>query len=149
MFGTSFVCSPKGEAYIRCFVRLSFLYLVRRIILKLLLAFKSKFIDRWQWGEGQNPITIILPCILLSYLRLTVFHNGCLSVRAISLNELKRLKWNFVYRYELMRGSTEDNNHNPILHFIWAISLNYFHKRWFSLSYLGVQVVFDYNFCLL
>jgi len=27
--------------------------------------------------------------------------------------------------------------------------LNYFHKKWFSLSCLGVQVVFDYNFCLL
>jgi len=27
--------------------------------------------------------------------------------------------------------------------------LNSFLKRWFSLSCLGIQVVFDYNFCLL
>ena len=27
--------------------------------------------------------------------------------------------------------------------------LNSFHKRWFPMSCLGVQVVFDYNFCLL
>ena len=26
------------------------------------------FIDRWQWGEGQNPRTIILPCIFIELL---------------------------------------------------------------------------------
>jgi len=27
--------------------------------------------------------------------------------------------------------------------------LNFVHKRWFSISCLGVQVVLDYKFCLL
>jgi len=43
----------------------------------------------------------------------------------------------------LLRGSAEDKNHNRILHF-----LNSFHKRCFSLSCIGLQVSFDYNFCL-
>jgi len=47
----------------------------------------------------------------------------------------------------LMRGSAEDNNQNPILHFTFSL-FNSFHKMWFSLSCLGVQVVFDYKFCL-
>ena len=38
-------------------------------------------------------------------------------------------------------------NHNPILPFIFV--LNFFLKRWFSLSCFGVQVVLDYKFCLL
>jgi len=41
---------------------------------------------------------------------------------------------------------TEYKNHNPILHLYWIIS-PFFHKRWFSLSCLGVQVVLDYKFC--
>ena len=45
-------------------------------------------------------------------------------------------------------GSTEDKDHNPIIHFSWIISLYFFHKRLFSLSCLGVQVVLDYKFCL-
>jgi len=36
----------------------------------------------------------------------------------------------------LMKGSTEDKNHNPNLHFTWVITP--FHKRWFSLSCLCV-----------
>jgi len=39
----------------------------------------------------------------------------------------------------LIRGSAEDKNHNPILH-LTVIILITFHKRWFSLSCLGVQV---------
>jgi len=43
-----------------------------------------------------------------------------------------------------VRGSAEDKNHNPII--LLELSLfNSFHKRWFSLSCLGVQVVFDYK----
>ena len=38
-----------------------------------------------------------------------------------------------------MKGSTEDKNHNPILHFTCIISPYFFHKRLFSLSCLGVQ----------
>jgi len=34
------------------------------------------------------------------------------------------------------------------IHFTWVISPNLFHKRWFSLSCLGVQVVLDYKFSL-
>ena len=49
----------------------------------------------------------------------------------------------------LMKGSTEDKNHNPILHFTWIISPYFFHKMLFSLSCLGVQVVLDYKFWLL
>jgi len=42
----------------------------------------------------------------------------------------------------LMRGSAEEKNHNPILHFTWIISPYYFSwNRWFSLSCLNVQVV--------
>jgi len=38
------------------------------------------FMDRWQWEEVQHTRTITLPCILLSYLPLTIFFiNGCLS----------------------------------------------------------------------
>jgi len=51
----------------------------------------------------------------------------------------------------LIRGNTEDKNHNPILHCTctWIISPYFFHQWLFSLSYLGVQVVLDYKFCLL
>jgi len=37
----------------------------------------------------------------------------------------------------LIRGSTVDKNHNPTLHFTLDISPIFFHKRLFSLSYLG------------
>jgi len=47
-----------------------------------------------------------------------------------------------------IEASTEDKNHKPILHFTWIIS-PFLHKRLFSLSCLGVQVVLDYKFCLL
>ena len=42
----------------------------------------------------------------------------------------------------LIRGSTEDRNHNPVLHFTY-LSLLLFIKGCF-LSCLGVQVVFDF-----
>jgi len=41
----------------------------------------------------------------------------------------------------LMRGSRVNKSHNPTLHFTGVIAL--FHKRWFSLSCLCVQVVLD------
>jgi len=47
----------------------------------------------------------------------------------------------------LMKGSTEDKNHNPIL--LELSLLIFFHERLFSLSCLGLQVVLDYKFCLL
>jgi len=39
-----------------------------------------------------------------------------------------------------MKGSTEDKNHNPILHITWIISLYFFHKQLVSLSCLGVGI---------
>ena len=45
-----------------------------------------------------------------------------------------------------MKGRTEDKDLHPILHFTTA--LDFFHKRLFSLSCFGVQVVLDYKFCL-
>ena len=59
-----------------------------------------------------------------------------MPVWAISWKVLKGLKLNLVPTQMLTRGNAEDRNHNPILHF------TSFHKRWFSLSCLGVQVVF-------
>jgi len=49
----------------------------------------------------------------------------------------------------LLRGSAEKRT--IILSYILLeLSLLVtFHKRWFSLSCLGVQVVFDYKICLL
>jgi len=49
----------------------------------------------------------------------------------------------------LIRGSAKDKNHNPILHFTISPLLRTFHKKLFSLSCLGVQVVFDYKIYLL
>jgi len=46
-----------------------------------------------------------------------------------------------------MRGRAEDKNY--LTFYLSYLSLNLFIKRWFSLSCLGVQVVFDYKFCLL
>jgi len=44
----------------------------------------------------------------------------------------------YIHTYMLIRGNAEDKNHNPILHLTW-----------FSMSCLGVQVMFDYKICLL
>ena len=40
-----------------------------------------------------------------------------MPVRAISWKVQKGLKLNLVHTLMLIRGSAEDNNHNPILHF--------------------------------
>ena len=58
------------------------------------------------------------------------------------LESTKGIKNKLGHTYMLMRGSTDDKNHNPILHFTLIISPYFFHKRLFSLSCLGVQVVF-------
>ena len=55
---------------------------------------------------------------------------------AISWKVLKGLKINLVHTQMLMRGSTDDKNHNPILHFTLIISPYFFIKRLFSLHVL-------------
>ena len=64
------------------------------------------------------------------------------------LESTKGIEIKLVIYIMLIKGSAEDKNHNPIVHFTWIIS-PFFHKRLFSLSCLGVQVVFDGMFCLL
>ena len=76
--------------------------IVPQITLKLLWWHLNKtwYIDRWQWGEGQNPRTIILPCIFteLSPLNLLVLY--WMPVWALSLKVHMELKWNLVYRWQ-------------------------------------------------
>jgi len=49
----------------------------------------------------------------------------------------------------LMKGSTEDIGTIILSYILLELSLLvFFHKRLFSLSCLGVQVVLDYKFCL-
>ena len=68
---------------------------------------ETSFIERWQWEEGQNPITIIILCIfyyLLSYLPITIFHKCCLS--GPYLERYKR-DWNetwFIERWQWEEG---------------------------------------------
>jgi len=88
--------------------------------------------NRWQWGEGQNPRTIILPCLFISYLP------KLLSVWAISCKEQKGLKWNLVYRYMSVRGSAVHNNHTQTLNHL------YFHNECLSGPYL-VMYTRDWN----
>ena len=87
VFSFHVLCSPKGEAYSRRFVRPSVWYLVRQIT-----------DNRWQWREGR---TIILPCLFteVSLHNHLFFHNECLSGPY-----LVKYKWDwnetYIQRYE-------------------------------------------------
>jgi len=49
----------------------------------------------------------------------------------------------------LMKGSTEDKNHNTILHLLeLSLSLVLFHKRWGGFV-MSLQMMLDYKICLL
>ena len=47
-----------------------------------------------------------------------------------------------------MRGSAEDKNHNPILHFTWITSPYFFIKGCFLCHVLVYKWCLDYKFCL-
>ena len=59
-----FLCSPKGEAFSRRFVRLSVCLVpcpANNFKTTVGILNETWYIYRWQWGEGQNPRTIIIP----------------------------------------------------------------------------------------
>ena len=92
-----FLCSPKGEAFSRRFVRLSVCLVpcpANNFKTTVGILNETWYIYRWQWGEGQNPITIILPCIFIELSP----HNHFVACRAISRKVQKGLQWNLVYR---------------------------------------------------
>ena len=68
-------------------------------------------------------------------------------ILVISWKVLKGLKLNFIHTLMLMKGSTEDKNHTPILHFTWIISpynffimVVFFVMSWCT-SDVGLQVL--------
>jgi len=85
--------------------------------------YKPCFLDRWQWKEGQCTWIIILPCILTSLSPLKQF---CPIIVACPGHFLESIKGIVIKLVTYMRGSAEDKNHNPILHFPLVISLYYF-----------------------
>ena len=103
-------------------------------------------LDTWQWEEGKCTRTIILPCILLSYLPLTIFFI-MVAYPGHILESTKGIE--IKHTLMLMRGNTEDKNNNPVLHFTWInyLSLSFFIKNvvlfvisWCTSS-VGLQVL--------
>ena len=93
-------------------------------------------IGRWQFEEGQCTRTIILSCILHSYLPITIncFHNGCLS--GPYLVKYKR-DWNetwFIDRWQWEEGQWTIN---PTVYITELSPHNhFFHNGCLSLPYL-------------